>query len=370
MKTKVCQFTIAHMLEDERVYHKECKSLLKEYDVTLVSTADFSGTKDGINIVGIGFPKGIWQRFKKIFTIIPVLLKQNCEVYHFHDPELIVTGYILKTWYKKKVIYDVHEHYTFKMKSKSFGRLSLFKSMIIGIWNKMELWMADKFDYIISADSITAAQFRKDKSIMIGNFPTLEFVKESSPKEVVAEEDFRVVYLGTIHEYRGLRKCVEAIEKVKYKGIKLHIIGNCRFQELTDLFNSSPRVVFHGRIPWEKLSAELNKCHLGLILLQPVPAFLYCPGENIVKLFEYAGMGIPYLMSNFDGLVKFNRNNGGGLTVDPTDTDLIARSIEQLYEDRSLYKQLSTEGINMVKNRFNWDMEEARLLQVYKSILN
>lgn len=370
MKIKICQFTIAHLLEDERIYHKECKSLLREYDVTLVSTSDFSGMREGINVVGLGKPEGFINRLKRVFTILPVLKRQNCAVYHFHDPELIVTGYLLKKFYGKKVVYDVHEHYTNKMKSKHFGSLNFMKGLIIGIWRRIEIWMANQLDLIVTADTITAKQFRADKTISIGNFPTLEFVQDSVPKNVVAEEDFRVVYLGTIHEQRGLRKCVEAIEKVKYPGIKLHIIGSCRFPELTELFESSPRVVFHGRIPWEVLNKELAKCHVGLILLQPVSAFTYIPGENIVKLFEYAGMGIPYLMSDFKLLHMFTEEFGGGLTVDPTDTDAIARKIEFLYENPDVYRRLSEEGIRFVQQQFNWDMQEQKLLTAYRGILN
>ncbi len=371
MKKKVCQFTIAHLTEDERIFHKECKSLLEDFDVTLVATSGKDEVKDGINIIGLGMPKGAWQRLKRIFSIVPVLVKQNADIYHFHDPELVITGYILKKFYGKRVAYDVHEHYTNKMKSKSFGKLKLFKPIIVGIWSRMERWMAKSFDLIVSADSVTAQQFPPDRTITIGNFPTLEFIKDAAPRSVPEkEEDFRVVYLGTIHEQRGLRKCVEAIEKVKYPGIKLHIIGNSNFPELTELFQKSSRVVYHGRIPWEKLSAELNKCSVGLILLQPVSAFMYYPGENIVKLFEYGGMGIPYIMSDFPGLKKFNEKNGGGITVDPTDTDLIARTIEKLYEDKELFHKLSKEGIEMVRKEYNWDMQAQKLTDAYNRILN
>lgn len=370
MKGKVCQFTIIHRLEDERIFHKECMSLSKELDVTLISTSDISSQRNGINVIGIGYPKGVVQRFKKIFSIIPLLLKQKADVYHFHDPELIVTGFILKKIYGKKVVYDVHEHYTQKFLAKDFRKFSFFKKPLIKLWTWLETSMGNQFDLAVAADPITVQQFRKTKAIVIGNFPPLSFVNGSTVNmDPVAEEDFRVVYVGTIHEQRGLRKAVEAIEKVKYPNIKLHIIGDCKFPELTKLFQSSERVVFHGRIPWEKLNLELKKCHIGLALLQPTPAYLYCPGENIVKLFEYAGLGIPFLISNFPRLTNFVNENGGGLLVDPTDTNAIARAIERLYEDRELHQRLSAEGISMVKNKFNWDMQEHKLLQAYEEIL-
>ena len=178
-----------------------------------------------------------------------------------------------------------------------------------------------------------------------------------------------MVYLGTIHELRGLRTAVEAIEKVKYPNIRLHIIGESRYPELTKLFNESKRVTYHGGIPWQVVNDELKKCHLGIVLLHPVPAFTYSTGENIVKLFEYAGVGIPYLMSNFEKFNNFVDINGGGLTVDPMDTDKIAEAIEKIYLDQPLYSRLRQEGIAMVKNKYNWENQEKKLLEAYSMML-
>ncbi|RYZ33972.1 MAG: glycosyltransferase [Sphingobacteriales bacterium] len=182
-------------------------------------------------------------------------------------------------------------------------------------------------------------------------------------------DKFTVVYVGTIHEIRGLRKAVEAIQLVKYPDIELHIIGESRYPHLTELFNSSPRVTYRGRIPWENLSSELGLYHVGLALFQPVPAFTYYPGENVVKLFEYAGLGIPFIISNFEGLSKFVKTYGGGLTADPTNPAEIARTIEKLYEDQVLYNRLSQEGQELVRKEFHWEAQKQKLINVYKKLL-
>ena len=370
MRKKVCHFTIVHPLDDARIFHKECKSLAKHYDVTLVTTADFSGDYQGINVVGIGFPTGILNRVKRIFSIIPLLLKQKADIYHFHDPELIFTGYILKKFYGRKVVYDVHEHYTSKLSGKTFGKLRWFKKPLISTWSYIEKKLANQLDLAVAADSFTVTQFTGTRAISIGNFPPISFVNGVQPQPLqLPEGEFRVVYVGTIHELRGLRQCVEAVQKVKYPNVTLHIIGACKYPELTKLFTTSERVVYHGRISWEKMSEELSKCRVGLALLQPVPQFTYCPGENVVKLFEYAGMGIPYLISDFPRLSEFVNENGGGLLVDPTDTDKIAAAIEKLYEDRQFHHDLSVEGIEMVRNKFNWDVQEKKLLDAYEEVL-
>lgn len=370
MKKKVCHFTIVHKPEDTRIFHKECKSLAKEYDVTLVTTCDNSYDKDGVHILGIGYPKSTSDRIRRIFSIIPLLRRQKADVYHFHDPELIVTGYLLKTIFGKRVVYDVHEHYTSKFMVKKLGKFAGLKNMLVRGWTWMEKWMGNQFDLVISADSYTAAQFTKPLSVVIPNVPTLDFVRDVPAERIIdRNEEFRVVYLGTIHELRGLRKSVEAIEKVKYPNIRLHIIGESRYPELTKLFQSSERVVYHGNIPWQHLNNELKKCHLGIALFQPVPAFTYYPGENIVKLFEYAGLGIPYLISNFDKLNNFVALNGGGLTVDPMDTDKIAAAIEKIYLDQELYSRLRKEGMAMVRDKYNWENQEKKLLEAYSTML-
>ena len=151
MKKKVCHFTIVHTPEDTRIFHKECKSLAKEYDVTLVTTCDTSFDKDGVHVLGIGYPKSTADRIKRIFSIIPLLRRQKADVYHFHDPELIFTGFLLKKLYGKTVVYDVHEHYTSKLIDKRLGGFAALKNIIVKGWTWMEKWMGNQFDLVVSA---------------------------------------------------------------------------------------------------------------------------------------------------------------------------------------------------------------------------
>ena len=44
-------------------------------------------------------------------------------------------------------------------------------------------------------------------------------------------------------------------------------------------------------------------------------------------------------------------------------------SILTLFKDRELYERLSEEGISMVKDKFNWEAQEEKLLGTYETIL-
>ena len=107
---KVCHFTSAHDWNDDRIYLKECYSLAQNgYEVYLVAEGTDKQV-NGINVIACGNkPEGRKARFldftKKIYK---KALELDCDIYHFHDPELLPYGIKLKNA-GKKVIFDSHE---------------------------------------------------------------------------------------------------------------------------------------------------------------------------------------------------------------------------------------------------------------------
>ena len=106
----VCILTSVHPAFDVRIYHKEAKTLVQAgYNVTLIAQNNKDEIVDGVNIIALPKPK---NRFVRIFgltwRVFCLALGQHAGVYHFHDPELIFIGVLLRLL-GKKVIYDVHE---------------------------------------------------------------------------------------------------------------------------------------------------------------------------------------------------------------------------------------------------------------------
>ena len=104
-KIKICHLTSVHPRFDVRIFQKECKSLaMAGYDVVLIAPGEIPENIDGVHIVP--FPK-IKSRFVRFIFSWMVMykkaLQQKARLYHFHDPELIPCGLMLRLTGKKVV---------------------------------------------------------------------------------------------------------------------------------------------------------------------------------------------------------------------------------------------------------------------------
>lgn len=119
---KICLLSSVHQSFDGRIFHKEAKTLAKTgYDVILIAQNDKEEIVDGIKIVSLPKPK---NRLERMVLLTPLCLikalKQKANVYHFHDPELLFVGILLRLFTKAKIIYDVHEDYGKQILSKLY----------------------------------------------------------------------------------------------------------------------------------------------------------------------------------------------------------------------------------------------------------
>ena len=112
MTNIICHLTSVHPRYDTRIFIKQCVSLAKaDYGVSLI-VADGKGNeeKDGVKILDIGISRfgRAGRMTRTVIAVYKKALNMNADIYHFHDPELIPAGLLLKAL-GKKVIYDVHE---------------------------------------------------------------------------------------------------------------------------------------------------------------------------------------------------------------------------------------------------------------------
>ena len=147
-QNRIVHLTSVHPVYDTRIFWKECVSLAETgSQVILVAPHDQSLATDyDIEIVGIQKAKSRFSRMLwTSFQVCQIALQLQGDIYHFHDPELIPVGLILKKIYSKKVIYDVHEDLPRQILSK-FWIPKTIRHLVALLAEKIELVGAKEFD--------------------------------------------------------------------------------------------------------------------------------------------------------------------------------------------------------------------------------
>ena len=364
---KVCHLSTMHRATDSRLFDKEGRSLCGAgYEVTIVGRHEREECRDGMRLVPIVQPTGFLDRVRTAMWRVPRLaLQEDADLYHFHDPELIPGGLLLKLL-GKKVIYDVHEDYGQTVLSAAWVPQGL-RRLVSLLWGAFERTAARAFDAMLVVDSNIRRKFPAHKTEMITNVPLLSFSRgEPKPPRT---GPLRIVYVGTLSEQRGVFKVIEALDHLRSRNVEYHVIGAIEEPKTQQRLAAHPEVVCHGRLPWRDLHRALETADVGILPLQPDPQYLGSTGEGYTKIFEYMSLGLAVIYSDFPNLRTFMDGIGAGLAVDPTSPQQIAEAIARLHDDPALCRKLGENGRKAVRERFHWEKEEQKLLAVYARVL-
>jgi len=156
---KVCHISIVHSVFDTRIFYKECKTLAKAgYIVYLIATHDRDEIIDGVHIIPLSEKKERFYRFFiKDWLALSKAIKVNADIYHFHDPELIFVGLILKIL-GKKVIYDVHEDYP-EIVRANFSKCRALRFIMGSFVNFLQKKLMRSFNALIFPSEKLAKKF-------------------------------------------------------------------------------------------------------------------------------------------------------------------------------------------------------------------
>ena len=362
---KVVHLTTVHPSFDTRIFYKQAKTLVRAgYDVTMIAQHEKDEVVDGVKIIALPKPK---NRFIRIFGLnwraLRLALRQRADIYHFHDPELIPVGLLLKPRCEK-VIYDVHEDLPRQVMSKYWIHPWL-RGGVSKVAELLEASTARILDAIVAATPVIAARFPQKKTVVVQNLPIVSELQ--APQETpYKERPFCVAYLGGITAVRGALEMVRALEHLPSGlQVKLVMAGEFSPSRLYEDVRQLPaweRVEFLGWQDRQQLPHLLDKARVGLVVFHPEPNHIEAQPN---KLFEYMAAGIPVVASDFPLWRQIVKEAGCGLLVDPLDPGAIARAVAWLLEHPGEAEEMGKRGREQVVAKYNWEREAEKLLELY-----
>ncbi len=173
----------------------------------------------------------------------------------------------------------------------------------------------------------------------------------------------RIIYAGRIVPHKHVDLLVEAFREVKKKipQAELHIVGSGISLESIKTRASNIKDCFvHGFLPEDKMIELLKSSWLFVLPSER-------EGSGIAAM-EAMAAGLPFVTVDYPNnaskeLCRFNC----GLVVEPTET-AIASAIIQIFNSKTLWKELSENALNVAK-KYDWDGITNQMEAFFKTVV-
>lgn len=372
--TKVCHLSSAHAPNDTRIFHKQCASLAKAgYQVSFVVKAKDAQsvgctTQKGVQVIQV--PVDSSSRLKRMLfgakAVYQKALEVDADIYEFHDPELLPYG--LKLAKKgKKVIFDSHEDYPTQIMEKEWIPTFL-RRMISSAYRAYETHVVKQLDAVLfpcTKNGINIFENRAKQVVILSNAVMLE--EMTAPQQEAQKSGDTICCTGSLTYQRGITHLIRAAHQA---GVKLILAGQYSSEEYRRELEAMPEyscVEYLGYIGRQELAQVYARSSIGMSTILNVGQ--YASLDNFpTKVYEYMAAGLPVIVSDYPFMRRSVQQDDFGIAVDPDDVQAVAQAIRAILSDPQRAQQMGENGRQAVLQKYNWDIELKKLLELYDSL--
>lgn len=377
-RARVTILSSVHSALDNRVFYREARALADAgHEVTLIAVHDRDEVKDGIQIRAL--PKVPRSRRPRLWhTLARMAIESRADIYHIHDPELLLVTPYLRRKTGRPTIYDIHEANADFIAVKDYLPRPV-RRPLAEFFRHLEPRLARAESGLIFADEAIAADFEGidlPKAVLF-NFPGADLIERGRRVQSArAQKSPVILYLGGLERNRGSALMLNAFAQVAAEKpeARLLIVGHFMPPELEEEMRADVRarnlghaVTITGRVPFEQISDYLQQAAVGWVTWQP-----FAKNEKNIptKLFEYMAFGLPVVSSDLPSTRPFVEPGVNGLLAKATDPTAHAAALLSLLREPESAVAMGQAGQQRVQTRFNWNMMVPRLLQLYETLLS
>ncbi len=332
--------------------------------------------KSSVGALRSNYYFAFWTRF------IRSIIKKHgdIDVLHVHDITLFKPMQQLAKKHGLKIVLDNHENYPYLLQESPHTQGFLGR-----ILSKHESWKAYEKYAVKNADRVLCVvDEMKNRLVSLGAKSENVFVYQNvvnlSQFNIPPKKNFRdtgaakFIYVGGVSKHRGLGSIIRAFTVLVKSNPKctLDIVGSGRalpeIKQMVHDLKITKKVIFHGWKDFKDVPSLLVKADVALI---PHKKTIQTDCSSPNKLYQYMALGLPIITSNIDSVARIIKEYNLGLEYTWGNQESLTSAMIDLANMTAEEKmQLGANGINLVKDQFNHNIEGKNILKMYESLSN
>lgn len=180
----------------------------------------------------------------------------------------------------------------------------------------------------------------------------------------IEDNDKLLLFLGRIHEIKGLDLLIKSFNNINNEYVKLAIVGGDygfldKINSLIKEYNLKNKVILPGVLVGEDKKEALIDCDI-FIMPSKYESFTT---SGLEAMASYK----PLILTKNNHIQEWVKDNVG-LVCDYNEKSL-GTSIEKLLNNNKLQKEFGKKGKTLIERKYNWNIIEKQLEDIYNKIV-
>jgi len=308
--------------------------------------------------------------------ILQFIADYNIDIIHAHD--LPMANVAMKIARIKKIpfVSDLHENYPYyqligrKKSMLKFKKWFKIEKRVVRVSNFVIATCDEMKNRIIQQHKVNSSKIRVVSNVYADEFKNLrvdDFIITKYEKRKM------FLYSGVINAQKGCKTLIEAISYLKqYPEILLCLVGVSKedkkikkFRDMVSDRKIGNQVEF---IQWQPIEQIYSYIMASYACIVPFERNIQNNCSSPHKLFQYMACGKPVVVSDCPSIANIVNKNKCGLVFKGGSSRDLAEKILTLSKNNQMCSAMGKNGMDIVKNRYNFDIEGKNLICLYKEI--
>jgi glycosyltransferase involved in cell wall biosynthesis len=295
----------------------------------------------------------------------------GCDIVHFHDIDILPWMSLFSA--SKHVVYDVHEDYPEEMMVREWVPHPLRRPFAKMLEVGQRVFARPIRNIVLTQPELdpefSGARFRK---ILIYNYASTDLMKGWADDYLARKPT--VAFIGSQHTNNGTDLLIDVAARVRRVRPGVRFIASDRFPN-ADIRNAAlarmaelgaDNVELIPNVRPHELMSVLNRATIAISPNLRVKQQIR-GAHN--KIYEFMAAALPIVLSDLPRQVEVVGGSDCGLLARPEDPESFVDAIVRLVDDPSYARDLGANGQRAFRERYSWESQMPRLLDLYDRIL-